>query len=151
MILSLKYRWKLPLKSTHHVATNITSKGNLWFWEAENHVHRFALFVARRFSFVVASGFLPQNFRRWWGPLNDICHCMNVGWLVGTLRSGGTLKPCLLNSHLFELFVLKFSEDTRTFTPAHSCRNLWATWWNVHFLFVQVDVNAKELVQNYEI
>ena len=60
---------------------------------------------------MVAIGFLPQNFERWWEPMNDILsfyECRFSGEVVGNL------KPYLMQNNLFELFALTGSGGAKT-------------------------------------
>ena len=65
---------------------------------------------------VVACGFLPQNFGKWWGSLNctlSFYECMLSSWTTHSevLR---TLKPYLLQLYSFEAFVLTGSGNAKT-------------------------------------
>ena len=56
-----------------------------------------------RVTLVVAFGFSPQNFGRWWDLWMILCHCMNVGSVVAIPWAGGETQPL---SHAKELFQL---------------------------------------------
>ena len=78
-----------------------------------------------RVTLVVAFGFLPQQFGRWWGPTNSL----NAGSEVGIPWGGGDIQTLPYAKNLFELFTLTGSRATRTSgTSTHAIVHAQETW-----------------------
>ena len=79
-----------------------------------------------RVTCVVAFGFLPQNFGRWWGPTSDtFCSHINAVGVVWTIKGGVDTQTLLAVKIFFELFALSGSRGTKTLAASSHAR-AWA-------------------------
>ena len=91
-------------------------------------------------TLVVAFGFLPQNFGRWWGPTN--CHFARKGMQLQwywQCQVVGTLKHYKARKENFELYSLAGGGDANFFwfsqLPSVSAR-YDPTWCNFHYIIL---------------
>ena len=99
-----------------------------------------------RITLVVAFGFLPKNFGRWWGSMNDtfaLYECSlssvdNQSWW-GHSNPAYCLKK-------FQTFCIQRWQGPKNFSHESShpgaspcARAQWATWWNFHCLIFAIN------------